>query len=59
MKRYIEDIGYVEVTQAELKDLPRQAIYFNSDDEYSYYIRGDEDTIYAVLHKGGRTCLNL
>lgn len=48
MKRYIEDIGYVEVTQAELSDLPRQAIYFNSDDEYSYYIRGDEDIIYAV-----------
>ena len=49
MKRYVEDIGYVEVVEADLMGLPPEAIYFCSDELFSYYIRGDEDTVYAVL----------
>lgn len=48
MKRYVEDIGFVEVTPATLESLPSNAIYFCSDEEFNYYICGDSDVIYAV-----------
>ena len=51
MKRYVEDIGYVEITLATFSTLPNNAIYFYSDGDYNYYICGDSDAIYAVMCK--------
>ena len=48
MKRYVDGIGYIEVTLTKVESLPKEAIYFTYDDEYKYYIRGDEETVYAV-----------
>ena len=48
MKKYVENIGYVEVTLTTLGKLPRNAIYFYSDEVYSYYICSDSDIVYAV-----------
>jgi hypothetical protein len=48
MKRYVEDIGYVEVKIVDLCEVPYEAIYFVSDEEMSYYISGREDTIWGV-----------
>lgn len=51
MKKYVEDIGYVEVTLATFSTLPNNAIYFYSDEDYNYYICGDSDGVYAVTCK--------
>lgn len=48
MKRYVEDIGYIEVTRVALEKLPNSAIYFNSDEDMHYYIEGCSDEVYAV-----------
>ena len=48
MKRYVEEIGFVEVMVVDLYEVPNEAIYFLSDEEMSYYISPCEDTIWGV-----------
>lgn len=48
MKKYVENIGYVEVTLATFSTLPNNAIYFYSDEDCNYYICADSDIVYAV-----------
>ncbi len=48
MKRYVEDIGFVDVRIVDLYEVPYEAIYFVSDGEMSYYISGQEDTVWGV-----------
>lgn len=48
MKRYVNGIGYIEVVEVGQADLPRNTIFFDYDDDWFYYITGDNDTVYAV-----------
>jgi hypothetical protein len=51
MKKYVDGIGYTEVKQTRLEELPRTAIYFVSDDDTNYYIEGCSDVVYAVTQE--------
>lgn len=49
MKKYIEDIGYIEVTELSgFAKLPPEAIYYYSDTNYHYYITAIDSVVYAI-----------
>ncbi len=48
MKKYVEDLGFIEVKVVDLYEVPMEAIYFVSDEDMSYYISGREDTVWGV-----------
>lgn len=49
MKKYIEDIGYIEVVElSSFTKLPPEAIYYYSDTSYHYYITAVDDAVYAI-----------